>query len=422
MKNIIFGQTIATVLFLVALIGQADCFAQTGADNQNTKAISSLKSWLADAKGDWSGIEDQAFSKAALSKTEAESAAKILWEDYAAKIKKERAKEWKAKVIKLKNLEMKFDYRVFGEKPKTGRSLFISMHGGGGAPARVNDQQWRNQIGLYKPAEGIYLAPRAPTNTWNLWHEGHIDDFFHRIIENAIVLEGVNPNRIYIMGYSAGGDGVYQLAPRMADYLAAASMMAGHPNDAQPLGLRNIGFALHMGGNDSAYNRNKVAKTWGDKLDELQKNDPEGYKHQVKIHAGMGHWMKLKDAVAVPWMAKFTREPMAEKIVWQQSGRIHDRFYWLKVDKSDVKKGSIVTATRQDQSVNLEKVSDVKSLKIRLNDEMFDLEKPVKIVMNGKTLSAAKVNRTIGMIQKTIVERGDPNSIFSSEIEVKLAD
>ena len=28
-------------------------------------------------------------------------------------------------------------------------------------------------------------------------------------------------------------------------------MMAGHPNDASPLGLRNIGFTLHVGANDN---------------------------------------------------------------------------------------------------------------------------------------------------------------------------
>ena len=60
------------------------------------------------------------------------------------------------------------------------------------------------------------------------------------------MLGDVDPNRVYIMGYSAGGDGVYQLAPRMADRWAAAAMMAGHPNDASPLGLRNItGFNHH---------------------------------------------------------------------------------------------------------------------------------------------------------------------------------
>ena len=37
-----------------------------------------------------------------------------------------------------------------------------------------------------------------------------------RLIENLVVFEGVDPNRVYLLGYSAGGDGVYQLAPRMA--------------------------------------------------------------------------------------------------------------------------------------------------------------------------------------------------------------
>jgi dienelactone hydrolase len=91
------------------------------------------------------------------------------------------------------------------------------MHGGGNAPSTVNDRQWKNQVGLYTLDEGVYLAPRAPTNTWNLWHESHIDTLFDQLIHAAVLFEGVNPNKVYIMGYSAGGDGVYQLAPRMAD-------------------------------------------------------------------------------------------------------------------------------------------------------------------------------------------------------------
>src|SRR4029079_9553156 len=94
------------------------------------------------------------------------------------------------------------------------------------------------------------------------WHESHIDPLFTRLIEDMIVFEDVDPNRVYIMGYSACGDGVYQLAPRMADQLAAAAMMAGHPNEASPLGLRNIGFAIHVGALDDGVHPNKVAGTW----------------------------------------------------------------------------------------------------------------------------------------------------------------
>jgi len=90
------------------------------------------------------------------------------------------------------------------------------------------------------------------------------------------------------MGYSAGGDGVYQLAPRMADYFSAAAMMAGHPNETSPLGLRNIGFTIHMGALDSDYHRNEVARHWSVLLDSLQTNDPGGYKHIVQLHEGPG--------------------------------------------------------------------------------------------------------------------------------------
>src|SRR5262249_22830525 len=194
-----------------------------------------------------------------------------------------------------------------------------------------NDAQWANQKKLYTLEEGIYLAPRAPTNTWNLWHEAHIDRLFGRLMEDLIVLEDVNPDRVYVLGYSAGGDGVYQLAPRMADGWAAAGMMAGHPNGVSPLSLRNVPFALQVGGNDSAYARNTVAKDYGGQLDKLHAADPEGYVHLVRIHEGKGHWMDGNDSAALPWMARWTRDPVPNRVVWKQTGTPHDRSYWLAV-------------------------------------------------------------------------------------------
>ena len=40
---------------------------------------------------------------------------------------------------------------------------------------------------------------------------------YDRLIENMILFENVDPNRVYILGYSAGGDGVYQIAPRIVN-------------------------------------------------------------------------------------------------------------------------------------------------------------------------------------------------------------
>ncbi len=238
---------------------------------------------------------------AGLSREAAHEALNNLAQKKRGELQAQLKKEWAAKKVKIGDKVMKFDYRTFGEKPAAGWDFYISMHGGGGAPAQVNESQWRNQVRLYQPPNSIYLAPRAPTNTWNLWHQSHIDGLFERLILGAVLVKGANLDRVYLMGYSAGGDGVYQLAPRMADRLAAASMMAGHPNNASPLGLRNIGFTIHVGELDGGYKRNKVAAEWGKKLAALRKEDSNGYAHKVKLHKGMGHWMKLRDAESIEW-------------------------------------------------------------------------------------------------------------------------
>jgi ubiquinone/menaquinone biosynthesis C-methylase UbiE len=190
-----------------------------------------------------------------------------LWSERRTQLKEERAAELEARNIEVAGKTLRWEERVFGEAPTNGYSLWISMHGGGNAPARLNHRQWTNQMSLYQPAEGICVAPRAPTDTWNLWHEAHIDPMFDRLIEDYVALRGVNPCRVYILGYSAGGDGVWQLAPRMADRWAAAAMMAGHPNEASLLSLRNLPFALFVGGNDAAYGRNKVVAARAAELD-----------------------------------------------------------------------------------------------------------------------------------------------------------
>ena len=326
-----------------------------------------------------------------------------------AEQKKAREKELEERAITIGDKTLKWLEKTFGDEPDDGRSLWISMHGGGGAPPRVNDGQWRNQIGLYQPAEGIYVAPRAPTDTWNLWHEAHIDPLFSRLIEDMIAYRNVNPNKVYLMGYSAGGDGVWQLAPRMADRFAAAAMMAGHPNEASLLGLRNLPFAIFMGGADSAYNRNKIAAKKTAELDALQKADPDGYIHMSRIYEGLPHWMNHKDAEALPWMAKFTRNPWPKTIVWRQDDVTHDRFYWLQLPEGSAKKDDEFRAQIDGQSIHL--TGPFRSgTQLLLNDELLDLDQPIQVHLNGKSIATFTAKRSIDVIKASLKDRLDPAS------------
>lgn len=336
----------------------------------------------------------------------------------------ERQPELVANAFTLADHTLKILEKTFGDEPDSGRSLWISMHGGGGAPAEVNDQQWQNQIKLYQPEEGIYIAPRAPTDTWNLWHQAHIDGLFDRLIETYIATRNVNPDKVYLMGYSAGGDGVYQLAPRMADRFAAAAMMAGHPNETKPLGLRNLPFALLMGGDDAAYDRNAIAHQWKEKLAALREADPGGYPHEVKIYEGMGHWMQRKDAEILPWMASHTRNPWPTKIVWHQDDVTHDRFYWLALEpnadgSSPATPRTTIEATVEAQTIRLTTPDHLTSIRIRLRDELIDLDEAVTVVVNGEQVFEGVVPRTQAAIDRSLQERLDPRSAATAELVVR---
>lgn len=214
------------------------------------------------------------------------------------------------------------------------------------------------------------------------------------------------------MGYSAGGDGVYQLAPRLADRLGAATMMAGHPNDAKADGLYNLPFRIYMGGKDAAYKRNEVAVQWGEKLAKLQK-ERGGYEHKVTIYPEMGHWMNKKDAEAVPWMATKTRRAWPKKVIWGKSGKRSERFYWLGGKAKDV-----VFASVKGQEITLKGAGD-DALSLFLNDELVNLDEPVKVIVDGKKVHDGKLVRTKKAIQQSFKQRLDPSMAASVILPLK---
>ena len=358
---------------------------------------------------DLSPIPDLSDEEKALTKEEAERAIAFSYETMLSEQRENRAAELKAKSFTMGDKTMRWLEKTFGEAPADGRSLWISMHGGGEAPEQVNTQQWQNQIRLYQPEEGIYIAPRAPTDKWNMWHQEHIDPMFAHLIESMVALRGVNPDKVYLMGYSAGGDGVWQIAPRMADRYAAAAMMAGHPNEAQLFGLRNLPFAIFMGENDAAVNRNKVAAQKSAEIAELHKADPEGYVHLSRIYPGLGHWMNLKDAEGVPWMAKFTRNPWPQKIVWYQDDITHQRFYWLRLPEGAAMKDQKIKAEISGRSIRL--TGDVPpGTQILLSDKLINLDEPIEISVNDKATFTTRPVRSIKTIRAALQERLDPSA------------
>ncbi len=392
-------------LTIAALAASTSLFA---APPVPTRAIADLTGWIAQPAT--ARDANAAALRRPLTRADAASALDLLAAARLKAVADVNRPAMAAKAIRIGDRTLRWESRQFGDAPWGKRSLWISMHGGGNAAPEVNDQQWRNQIRLYEPAEGIYLAPRAPTDTWNLWHEPQIDPLFQQLIDAQVALNGVDPDRVYLLGYSAGGDGVWQLGPRMADRFAAAAMMAGHPNEAGVASLRNLPFGIFMGGADAAYDRNKIAADRSAELVRLHAADPGGYVSMSRIYPGLPHWMNRKDAEALPWMAGFTRDPWPRRIVWVQDDVTHDRFYWLHIpDAAAAKAGDRIDAAVAGQTITLNGTVPAHTT-LRLSDRLIDLDKRVRVVVNGRAVFDGKVPRTAAAIVASLDERADPAS------------
>lgn len=402
--------------------------------------IEELGAWLKSDRTTRPDLEAQAFANTPLSAAECALAKTMIWTERTAYVKSAYGAQWTAKrLVNKDDFQMPFDYRIYGSKPAQGYDLYISMHGGGETDAATNDQQWRNQITLYHPA-GIYLAPRAPTDAWNMWHKDHIDGFFDQIIQSAVALQGANPNRVYIMGYSAGGDGVYQMAPRMADRWAAAAMMAGYPNHASPINLRDIGFTMHVGALDSSYGRNTMAVTYGNMIKKLQDADPGFYQYDVKVHPGKPHWMDQEDTVALSWIDLFTRNPYPRKVVWHQDTTVGTnsfpsdpirpvkgaptqyQFYWVALqERNPQAKPALITAEIKGQEVDIVD-ANVDSLFVLLNDSLIDLDRPVAVYWKGNKIFSALAPRTLANLYRSVQDRGDRDYAFPVRLKLARTD
>ncbi len=383
---------------------------------------------------------------------EARQRAKELWEEYCGKVREDEArrKEFEERCLVYGDVQMKFGMEVIGEAGPEGYPVYIALHGGGEAPfPDINDHQWWHMGIYYKNSVecGIYINPRGVRDTWDTHANPESYPLYDRLIEDLIVYSNADPNRIYLLGFSAGGDGVYLVGPRMADRFAALHMSAGHPNEGSMVNLYHTPIQLQVGMNDYAYDRNHVTVQYQMYLDSLQGKNPDGYVHNVYVHVDKPHnfrdnsqeyqqvmidncvWLhtglvnrRMVDANAVHFLREFARDPYPTHIIWDLSVRDYsamrgpESFYWLSVP-ADVREGIVdVRLEPESNSIIVERDDTGGRITAYLNDRMLNLDGVVTLVHTDGTKKRGMLERSEEVMCKTLEERGDENYIFTSSL------
>lgn len=359
--------------------------------------------------------------------------------------------------------KMRIEYTVIGDRPPDGHPLYVCLHGGGGTASCINDSQWEHMQLYYRDsvATGVYVTPRGITDTWNLHFVRESYELYDRLIAYMILCQGVDPNRVYLLGFSAGGDGVYQIAPRMADRWAAANMSSGHPNGVSMVNLYHVPFAIQVGELDDAYNRCQVGAQYGIKLHELQQTHPDGYVHECWIHQNKGHntfrdndeeqrayaiicnpsaWLDGRDSTsvkrntnAIAWVSQHRRNPVPSHLIWDVGTREHrsplysikgvtapsDLFYWIDIGGRESRK---CDATRieafldhDSNAVHIKEQECGSWLRVLISDRMLNTRDKVRITVGVQEFVVNLIPSLATMV-RTLLERGDPNFMFESEV------
>jgi hypothetical protein len=295
--------------------------------------------------------------------------------------------EWEKKTVTAPDRVSPYLWRHVGTKPADGWALVIAMHGGGGAPKQVNDREWSYMYSTYyreHPEAGgyVYLALRAPNDAWNGFYDDAICPLVENLIEQFVLFDDVNPDKVYTLGASHGGYGAFVIGPKIPYRFAAIHAAASAPTDGETMGenLRDVRFTFTVGERDTAYGRADRDQKFEQRLEQWRKQYGGGYSSQFDLVKDTGHLVPDHDKLAE--MLKYKRDPWPKRIVWTQSDAVLKRFYWLEATKPV--NGGHIEASVDGNTITI-KADKQQAVALWLDQPLVDLRKPVTIVVQGET-------------------------------------
>ena len=342
-----------------------------------------------------------------------------------------------------KNNSLRFYEKVIGKPDSSGYALFICLHGGGQAAPATNDSQWKEII----PFESngfkngtIAVAPRGLNNAWNLHFIDETYPAFTRLIENYIIFKNVDPNRVYLIGFSAGGDGTYQVSERIPYMLAACSPQAGHPNGVRTINLCNLPTYLAAGEKDGAFKRNQVCVDYYKQIIGQNGKYCGNYIAKVEVVAGSGHsfqcWRtprssffngekqaKKTNDTAFTFMYSYKRNPNPPAIscdvktfltplrnYYTQRG---NSFYNIEIGKNPPE----MIQVEINYGNNTINVKEGNNFRINLISSLFKKGNSVTLTANGKS-ETFQLQKDANYAKSNMLLYCDPNYGYDSFINV----
>ena len=329
----------------------------------------------------------------------------------------EARRDYEAHQVRFDKYLSAYTLKAVGSRPFNGWPLIIAMHGGGGAPKEVNDSQWKIMQIYYKdhPELGgyLYLALRAPNDTWNGFYDDYVYPLIDNLIRQFLLFGDVDGKKVFLIGYSHGGYGAFNIGPKMPDHFAAIHASAAAPTDNETSAktLRNTPFSVMVGEEDNAYERRARDEKFAELIQQLKGERTDIYPVTVQVMKGFQH-SNLQDRDKIPDLYPHLRNAAPRELTWEQTDSVIHDFYWLHCDAPGKKQE--ISATCRDNKITIKTTPNVPDSKVLLDSRLIDFSRPVSFEVNGKTTSQT-LKPSLRILCDTLVQRGDIDLTFTAQ-------
>ena len=206
----------------------------------------------------------------------------------------------------------------------------------------------------------------------------------------------IDPDRVYLAGFSMGGAGTARLSAAHPHVFAAAAVYSGWLGKGLFANLRHLPMRFEAGGQEGgqrmvAYHKEGFAKVGGRVADTV-----------LLSHPNAGHTTGYVDYEALlDWFGKFRRVTDPPVVTCATSHLRHNRAYWLSIDAFETYGQPARADARIDRGRLAVTTSNVAALTLRPPPRL--LARPLHVTLNGKPVPDATLEK--GAIELRVAPR-----------------
>lgn len=316
----------------------------------------------------------------------------------------------------------------------------VYLHGATYYPDRGPGGSWWPELELVTSEDHISVLPLAWEEClW--WENGQVEALRH-ILNSVRGVFNVDDDRVFLLGVSDGGAGVYFSATHNPTPWAAFVPMIGNPQVLENPNYRVDGhtFAANL--------RNRplfIVNTADDPVHPpsviapyLKRYREAGVRFEYHEYSG-GHdlaWWPLAVGELENFLVGHRRDPHPDVVEWV-TDRVdrYNRMHWLMVDElgsassgrearrlasfaSDGSPGAVI-ARRTDNTFEVE-THGVRGIRLLLSPDEVDFDAPVHVSVNGKPVFDAVVPRDPGALLRWATIDFDRAMLYGAELEIDV--